>query len=257
MAARPRYAPKLDPVAVARLRVGRVPIDWLSGGYCVQCGPVLLPGKRQDYGELPTCPWCLVRQAGERIPGVNFVRARLRECWPQLPEYFRVARPTSVRSPDFERSTVTTPVIPVTSATLTAASASQEDAQIDLEPPSDFLDRFEPFESFESFEPVVDPEMGSASRLDDDCVGHVEEIPHFPLDRVWIEKQIARFSDPRRRSDLRRRYGEVYQVRISLMPAIHFTGRRPASSVEGGGAFQAGGFSVGAQRRSEQVFTVP
>ena len=46
-------------------------------------------------------------------------------------------------------------------------------------------------------------------------------------------------------------------VRISLMPAIHFTGRRPASSVEGGGAFQAGGFSVGAQRRSEQVFTVP
>ncbi len=47
------------------------------------------------------------------------------------------------------------------------------------------------------------------------------------------------------------------RVRISLMPAIHFTGRRPASSVEGGGAFQAGGFSVGAQRRSEQVFTVP
>jgi len=46
-------------------------------------------------------------------------------------------------------------------------------------------------------------------------------------------------------------------LRISLMPAIHFTGRRPASSVEGGGAFQAGGFSVGAQRRSEQVFTVP
>ena len=46
-------------------------------------------------------------------------------------------------------------------------------------------------------------------------------------------------------------------LHISLMPAIHFTGRRPASSVEGGGAFQAGRFSVGAQRRSEQVFTVP
>ncbi len=60
----PLCAPQLDPVAVARLQVGRVPVDGLSCGYCAQCGPVLLPGTRQDYGELPTYPWYLVRQAG-------------------------------------------------------------------------------------------------------------------------------------------------------------------------------------------------
>lgn len=222
MAAHPLSAPKLDPASVARLRAGRVPVDWLSCGYCAQCGPVLLPGRRQDYGELPTCPWCLVRrQASGRIPSVDFVRARLREHWPRLPAYFTTERPTQAHSPDpvpdprLDRSAATTLATPA------EASASQEDAQIDPEPPSDFLDRFEPFESFESFEPVVDPEMGSASRLDDDCVGHVEEIPHFPLDRVWIEKQIARFSDPRRRSDLRRRYGEVYQAAFDAEPVVH------------------------------------
>ena len=188
MALRPLSAPKLDPASVARLRTGRVPVDWLSCGYCAQCGPVLLPGVGQDYGQLPTCPWCLVRQASGRIPGVNFVRARLREHWPRLPVYFATARPTPDRpsrpSPD------------QSAATTLAASVSQEDARID-------------------------PALDSASIPDEDSVGHVQEVPHFLLDRVWIESQVSRCPDPRQRSALRRRYGEVYQAVFDAEPVAH------------------------------------
>lgn len=192
MAARPRYAPKLDPASVARLRAGRVPVDWLSCGYCAQCGPVLLPGRRQDYGELPTCPWCLVRQAVQRIPSVNFVRARLREHWPRLPAYFATARPTPDRPscPSPDQSAATTLATPV------EASVSQEDARID-------------------------PALDSAPIPDEDSVGHVQEVPHFLLDRVWIESQVGRCPDPRQRSALRRRYGEVYQAVFDAEPVAH------------------------------------
>ena len=159
MARRPRYAPKLDPVSVARLRAGRVPVDWLSCGDCAQCGPVLLPGVGQDHGELPTCPWCLVRQAGGRIPGVDFVRARPRERWPRPPAYFANARPTPT-APAFTRDAAATPA---------ETSESLEDARID-EPQSDFPDRFESF---------VDSALDSASIPDEDSVGHIREVPHF------------------------------------------------------------------------------
>ena len=214
MALRLRYAPQLDPASVARLRTGRVPVDWLSCGYCAQCGPVLLPGVGQDYGQLPTCPWCLVRQASGRIPGVNFVRARLREHWPRLPVYFATARPTPDRpsrpSPDQSAAT--------TLATPAEASVSQEDAQIDPEPPSDLLERFEPFESFDL---VVDPALDSASNPDEDHIGHIREVPHFSLDRSWIESQVGRCPDPRQRSALRRCYGEVYQAAFDAEPVVH------------------------------------
>ena len=218
MAAHPLSAPKLDPASVARLRAGRVPVDWLSCGYCAQCGPVLLPGRRQDYGELPTCPWCLVRQDVQRIPSVNFVRARLREHWPRLPAYFRTARPTPAHSPDpvpdprLDRSAATTLATPA------EASASQEDAQIDPEPPSDLLERFEPFESFDL---VVDPALDSASNPDEDHIGPIREVPHFSLDRSWIESQVSWCPDPRQRSALRRRYGEVYQAVFDAEPVAH------------------------------------
>jgi len=175
---------------------------------------VLLPGRRQDYGELPTCPWCLVRQAVQRIPSVNFVRARLREHWPRLPAYFATARPTPDRpsrpSPDQSAAT--------TLATPAEASVSQEDAQIDPEPPSDLLERFEPFESFDL---VVDPALDSASNPDEDHIGPIREVPHFSLDRSWIESQVSWCPDPRQRSALRRRYGEVYQAVFDAEPVAH------------------------------------
>ena len=52
------------------------------------CGPVLLPELDLDYVEVPTCPWCLVRQAGGRLPNLSFVRAHLQERWLWLPVYF-------------------------------------------------------------------------------------------------------------------------------------------------------------------------
>lgn len=89
MVARPKYAPALDPRAVAKLLGGKVPAKWQSGGRCRSCGPVLLPGEGLDYGELPECPWCLVRQSGRPIPAPEFVRARLRERRPRPPDYFK------------------------------------------------------------------------------------------------------------------------------------------------------------------------
>lgn len=94
-----RYAPPLDPWAVARWRQGRVPAGWLSGGDCRHGGPVLLPGAGRDYGELPECPGCRVRRGGGRLPPPAFVRARRREHWTRLPDYFKTARPPSDPAP--------------------------------------------------------------------------------------------------------------------------------------------------------------
>ena len=49
---------------------------------------MLLPALGLDYVEMPTCPWCLVRQAGGRLPNLSFVRAHLQERWLWLPVYF-------------------------------------------------------------------------------------------------------------------------------------------------------------------------
>lgn len=114
--ARARYAPALDPGAVAGLLAGKVPGKWRSGGVCRSCGPVLLPGDGLDYGALPECPWCLVRQSGRPIPSAEFVRARLRERRPRPPgapmawgaPEIRAAR-APVRCPEGVRVRVTSP----------------------------------------------------------------------------------------------------------------------------------------------------
>lgn len=74
MARQSPIAPCLDPQVIVRLLNGRVPALWFSSGYCQGCGPVLLLGKGWDYGVLPTCPWCLVRQSGRSMPSVDFIQ---------------------------------------------------------------------------------------------------------------------------------------------------------------------------------------
>ena len=249
-----RYAPKLDPSSVARLRAGRVPVNWLSCGYCAQCGPVLLPEAGWDYGELPTCPWCLVRQAGGRLPSLGFVRARLRERWVRLPAYFatpasacaapgspvsavpavpdgssrRVRESESVLpEPEWIPAAPTPPVAPVPVPTaspsapvaLADGSATLEDAPHDpLFDPA--LDPFEDIPDWTYREYGEAPES-TASTPDADSVGHIREVPHSALDRTWIETQIGRCDDPRQRAALRRRYGERYQAAFDAEPVPH------------------------------------
>ncbi len=49
-------------------------------------------------------------------------------------------------------------------------------------------------------------------------VGHIREVPHHPLDTVWIEAQVQRFEHPVVRSAVRRRYGAVYQAAFDAEP---------------------------------------
>ena len=253
MVTRALYAPKLDPSSVARLRAGRVPVDWLSCGYCAQCGPVLLPEAGRDYGELPTCPWCLVRQAGGRLPSLGFVRARLRERWPRLPAYFATPasadaasrspapaapKPPPRRVPEAESvlpepqwipAAPTPPVAPIpVSPTSPPASVALADGRATPEDVSHdplFDPALDPFEevadwAYREYGEHPAPES-TASTPDADSVGHIREVPHSALDRTWIEAQIGRCDDPRQRSALRKRYGERYQEVFDAEPTVH------------------------------------
>ncbi|MBK8168609.1 MAG: hypothetical protein IPK64_21900 [bacterium] len=197
MAAPARYPPKLDPRSVARLRAGRVPVKWLSCGLCRRCGPVLLPGEGQDYGELPECPWCLVRRGGLAIPSLAFVRARLRERWPRLPEYFTTGHP--------DRSPESAPAIAVPGE-MGAATVGRADPR-----------RASPDTGSPGVLARVAAAGGAAGP--EDAVGHIGEVPHHPLDAAWIEGLLARVPDPVRRSALRRRYGEIYRAALDAEPS--------------------------------------
>ena len=195
MAITPCAAPKLDPAAVARLLGGRVPAGWLSCGYCQQCGPVLLPGARKDYGVLPTCPWCLVRQRGQSIPSIGFVRSRLREQWLRLPAYFKTAPPALI-----------SPVINDTAVGVEARDQPDVSwAESALNAPS--------VECAAGVEDVVTPPV-------EDVIGHITEVAHHPLDADWAETQLAQLHDPRQRVALRRRYGEIYQATFEAEPNV-------------------------------------
>lgn len=197
MAAPARYPPKLDPRSVARLRAGRVPVKWASCGLCRRCGPVLLPGEGQDDGELPACPWCLVRQSGQPIPAIMFVRARLRERWPRLPAYFETWRP--------DRSPESAPAIAVPGE-MGAATVGRADPR-----------RASPDTGSPGVLARVAAAGGAAGP--EGAVGHIGEVPHHPLDAAWIEGLLARVPDPVRRSALRRRYGELYRAALDAEPS--------------------------------------
>lgn len=197
----PCAAPKLDPAAVARLLRGRVPADWLGCGYCEQCGLVLLPGVCKDYGVLPTCPWCLVRQQGQSIPSMGFVQARLQEQWPRLPAYFKTT-PSALISPMINDTAVNVEV---------RDQPDASGAESALNAPS--------VACAAGMEDVVDSPV-------DGVVGHIREVAHHPLDAAWAETQLAQLHDPRQRVALRRRYGEVYQAAFEAEPkAIRKEGR--------------------------------
>lgn len=83
----PRYAPKLDPEAVARLRAGRIPKAWRASGLCRHCGPVLLPGEHTDFGYRERCPWCPVRERGGHLPTPRLVARLLAEAGTRLAHY--------------------------------------------------------------------------------------------------------------------------------------------------------------------------
>lgn len=185
---------------MARLRAGKVPATWLSCGFCRRCGPVLLPGAGQDYGELPQSPWCLVRRGGLAIPAAAFVRARLRERWPRLPDYFGTDRPD--RSPGGARPRR------VRQGRRPGGRAGR--ASPNPAPPGALAG------------------VAAAGRGSDpeDAVGHIGEVPHHPADAAWIEGLLSRVPDPVRRSGLRRRYGAVYRAALEAEPsAIRKEGR--------------------------------
>lgn len=87
----------VEPRNWVQLQKGRVPKSWQSCGDCQSCGPVLLPGTHRNHGVLSECPWCSIRNAGYRIPTVEYVAMRLRTSWTQLPVYLstRSKQPTT------------------------------------------------------------------------------------------------------------------------------------------------------------------
>lgn len=206
MAVNARFAPLLDPAAVARLRAGRLPVDWFSIGHCRACGPVLLPGQGRDYGELPECPWCLVRQQGGRLPSLAFVQARWHED-------------RARRAPAVDRA-----VTPVNALTLHPGEGKAlEPPQPDLpvgspQPDGDASAAFGVHrpEPMPVLSPTAHATPGDLAPVSE--VGHIREVPHHPLDTVWIEAQVQRFEHPVVRSAVRRRYGAVYQAAFDAEP---------------------------------------
>ncbi len=207
-AIRPRSAPPLDPRAVAQLRRGRVPAQWLGCGGCRPCGPVLLPGENRDYGELPECPWCpwcLVRRGGGRLPSLAFVRARLREHWTRLPEDFRTWRPLPEQA---QGGPAGEPPGPAADRPVLAGKADAgftRDAGGAARP------------ALANRLPASGMNAG-AGDPEGDSVGHIAEVPHHPRDTTWIEAQLSRRPDPRQRAALRRRYGELYRAAFAAEP---------------------------------------
>jgi len=190
----PRYAPRLDPQAVVRLQQGRVPVTWQSRGPCAQCGLVLLPGDRRDYGDLPECPWCLVRQRGGRLPSVAFVRARLSEWGMPVSA---TGRP-SCHAATVSGEPVTSSFNAVPARRVRADPSSCGDAEGNPDDPH-----------------ANDP---LASPPDEGLIGSIDDVPHHPLETGWIEAQRATVSDPVQRVAWRQRYGAVYQAAFDAEP---------------------------------------
>lgn len=201
--ATPRFAPLLDPQAVACLQRGRVPVSWRSGGHCAQCGWVLLPGDRRDYGELLECPWCLVRQQGQRLPSLAFVRARWRELG--MPVLATAQPPCHVATTSSE------------SVAAAHRADSTPSARADREPvaiapePSSSMDAGGTPADFPTAVPLASPP-------DAVFISHIDDVPHHPLDTGWIKAQLATVTDPGQRMTARQRYGAVYQAACDAEP---------------------------------------
>lgn len=209
MSAHPRYAPRLDPASVVALQAGRIPRTWLSSGHCQACGPVLLAGTGRDYGVLPYCLWCGVRQQGGRLPPVALIQARLREQDITLPPYLQQTPPSMATAGVTAAPALSSNNPPVpTPATVSKTDTPCLQAQDGQIRPRLDASRVDP----PARQTSERPHPSGPHTDSDEPVGHIREVPHHPQDLRWIEEQLATLPNPVARSQARRRYGMVFQA---------------------------------------------